>query len=204
MYPTHTHGRSPIQNRLIFLHEPAYSTPYMTTQLNPSQHSHSSHSLPPTPTELSPPPPLLLHPPPTPTQSPLDRSRNPAASNLQMGSSVSSGGGSVMNGLEVMNGNGTYLNGKVSNQMPTDTTSGGFKVPSGKEGSLKHRILTTSNSSINSSSNTSRPNNTIDGHRKNSMRWVYSFRISILLLRYRSDVLILFLRDKMRENIEYY
>lgn len=120
----------------------------MTTQLNPSQHSHSSHSLPPTPTEISPPP-LLLHPPPPPTQSPLDRSRNPAnATNLQM--SNSGGGG----GIEVMNGNGTYLNGKVNNQMPTDTTSGGFKVPSGKEGSLKHRILTTSN--------TSRPNNPID------------------------------------------
>lgn len=129
----------------------------MTTQLNPSQHSHSSHSLPPTPTEISPPP-LLLHPPPPPTQSPLDRSRNPAnANNLQMSNS---GGG-----LEVMNGNGTYLNGKVNHQMPTDTTSGGFKVPSGKEGSLKHRILTTSNPS--------RPNNPIDVRKSSSMRWVF-------------------------------
>lgn len=128
----------------------------MTTQLNPSQHSHSSHSLPPTPTEISPPP-LLLHPPPPTTQSPLDRSRNPAtANNLQMSNS---GGG-----IEVMNGNGTYLNGKVNHQMPTDTTSGGFKVPSGKEGSLKHRILTTSNPS--------RPNNPIDVRKSSSTRFV--------------------------------
>lgn len=154
----------------MYLHDQTYSAPFMTNQLNPSQqHSHSPHSLPSTPTDINPPPLLLHQPPPPPQQqphSPLDRSRNPATANhLQM---CNSGGG-----LELMNGKGTYLNGKVNNQMPTDTTSSGsFKVPSGKEGSLKHRILTTTTTTT-SNNPSSRPNN--DVRKTNNSRFVIKY-----------------------------
>lgn len=46
------------------------------------------------------------------------------------------------NSKEINNMNGTYLNGKVNTSPAAPESVSGFKVPSGKEGSLKHRILT--------------------------------------------------------------
>lgn len=43
---------------------------------------------------------------------------------------------------DINNMNGTYLNGKVNTSPAAPESVTGFKVPSGKEGSLKHRILT--------------------------------------------------------------
>ncbi|XP_055909162.1 transcription factor mef2A [Eupeodes corollae] len=46
------------------------------------------------------------------------------------------------NPKDINNMNGTYLNGKVNTSPAAPESVSGFKVPSGKEGSLKHRILT--------------------------------------------------------------
>lgn len=45
------------------------------------------------------------------------------------------------NSKDISNMNGTYLNGKVNTSPAAPESVSGFKVPSGKEGSLKHRLL---------------------------------------------------------------
>lgn len=162
LYPSHLSYRGQIHNRPTYINEPytgylstvSYSptgvpstlrqppvappaqqinlgSPHGTSSLPNSSHSNQSNSalcttqLPGMPDPRHPPQPLSHHHMNQPQL--ISAERQPQISHLKEKESSK---------------NPIYLNGKINSNSTVPVSTAGFKVPSGKEGSLKHRILT--------------------------------------------------------------